>query len=546
MRYSHRPRAWDILIAGAAFAIYIWTSPLRDLYGLEARTALLARQMLEGGASFFPMIFGKVYPDYNPLYFWLEALFSLPSGHISTFTAVLPSALCAAGLVILTLRLGYEISARTGFLSAMVLAVTPGFWIEASHATIDMTLALCVGVSILCLFLMDRGRRTSHIIFYVLAVSCAFLTKGPLGLVLPCVVWGGYLLSYRRIKDLLSFSFFMGIFGAALIGLEAGLAWHKGGGTLVREIIESQVTGRVGEEANNSIFYYPLFLAKGFGIWWIWMAAWAVAALRSKTFAIKSLAGAVSANKIIRLLLIWLGSVLIIFSLASSRHGRYLLPLFPAIAVLLGLSVEKIAAMSIPGRRWPYERIIDVTLGVLLIVGLASALRPPFSLVTPISLVVIWATVIIAGRVTISKLAAKELRLAVLASWLLVCGLSGYGLIFEPAISRAESGKELAAKAEHGLDKTTPIIIYGIRQDGDGVKYALYSQRPSSELKFIPRLVGDYEGLKYILPARFMLVGYEKDILSLEKATKGIFYFDAVSKGTIHRRECLAAMVTNK
>ena len=101
---------------------YTWTTPLRDIYGLDVRNALMAREMLENGITFIPRAMGQLYPDYPPLYFWLEVLFSMPLGHINTLSVVIPSALSAIGLIALTFRLGCEINRRVGWLAALITA----------------------------------------------------------------------------------------------------------------------------------------------------------------------------------------------------------------------------------------------------------------------------------------------------------------------------------------------------------------------------------------------------------------------------------------
>lgn len=60
--------------------VYTWTLPFRDIYGMEVRSALMAREMLENGLSIIPKALGRHYPDYLPLYFWMETLFSMPAG----------------------------------------------------------------------------------------------------------------------------------------------------------------------------------------------------------------------------------------------------------------------------------------------------------------------------------------------------------------------------------------------------------------------------------------------------------------------------------
>ncbi|MGQ9813215.1 MAG: ArnT family glycosyltransferase [Dissulfurimicrobium sp.] len=535
----------SISVAAIAFVFYIWATPFRDLYGLEARTALMAREMLEGGLSFFPTAFGNIYPDYTPLYFWLEAVFSMPVRHVSTFSAVLPSALSAAGLVAITYRLGAEISPRTGFFSAVILVTNPQFWHEASHATIDMLLAFFTGFSILCLFLADNEGRRRYYLLFIPSIFLGFLTKGPIGLVLPGVIWCGYLILSRRYREFLSFSILMVLMGAVLMGFEFFYAWHRGGMTLMQKILVAQVIGRVGEEANQPAYYYVAFLAQGIGLWWIWVAAWGIRVFRSEGPGADSIFRAMAGDKVLRLLLAWFFLVLLLFSLASSRHGRYLMPLFPALSIFLGMTVQNVVKMTILGHNWLYIRFFDMILAVLLLVGFSVAIfKPPFSLVTPAFMVLIWVAVVVAGRFLIARLADLDAVLPSMAALLLACGLSGYGLIFEPALSIDESGRDFITEAERGMKMPERIVLYGMKQDGDGVKYALYSKAPSKDILFIPRLTAGLEGLKNnMLPQRFILVGYKKDVFELKEHSQAAFIFIPAAQGLIHRKEVMAMAV---
>jgi len=76
--------------------VYTWAVPFRDIFGLEARNALMAREMIENGLTLIPRAMGRPYPDYPPLYFWFAYLFSVPVMKVTPLTIVLPSAISAA------------------------------------------------------------------------------------------------------------------------------------------------------------------------------------------------------------------------------------------------------------------------------------------------------------------------------------------------------------------------------------------------------------------------------------------------------------------
>jgi 4-amino-4-deoxy-L-arabinose transferase-like glycosyltransferase len=61
----------------------------------EARNALIAREMWQGGQWLLPHVGGMVYPDKPPLLFWAIALLSTVNGGVTTWTARLLVALAS-------------------------------------------------------------------------------------------------------------------------------------------------------------------------------------------------------------------------------------------------------------------------------------------------------------------------------------------------------------------------------------------------------------------------------------------------------------------
>lgn len=80
----------------AATVLFLWQLGEHDLWAPdEPYFAEGAREMVVDGRWTVPHVNGKVSPDKPPLFFWLIALFSLPLGTVTSFTARLPSALAA-------------------------------------------------------------------------------------------------------------------------------------------------------------------------------------------------------------------------------------------------------------------------------------------------------------------------------------------------------------------------------------------------------------------------------------------------------------------
>ena len=537
---------WPWLFSGLILLAYTWSTPFRDLYGLEARNALMAREMLEGGLSLIPKVLGRPYPDYPPLYFWLETLFSWPYGHVCTFSAVFPSALAASGLVVLSYYLGREISYRAGWLTALILATCPEFWLKGSRATIDMLLAFEVTLALFFLYQRYKEKRPVRRWWYILgtalAMIAAFFTKGPIGLVLPGGIWGGYLFFGRRWRDFIRFFLAMVFLSLICVGAELALLWQHGGVDLVHNVIDKQVTERVGKESNRSIFYYPCYLLRAAGPWWLWGIAAAVSCLGLKQYATGSrgLLGLVPQHPVIRLALVWFFVVFVIFSLASSRHGRYLLPLFPSLAILISVAVDRLLRV----RPLKYSKVITLILHglfvILFLAGWGIFLFYPLDYVVSLKWLMAWSIAMLFGWVLVQILFSQDFRTVALTGLVLATGLSGAMLVVEPALSRQESGRLFVEAAESMIENDVPVVLYKIHPDRNGVKYALYSRRIPEELHFCSSL----KGLEQI-EKPFMLVCYGHNLKGLGDFIK-MNNARLLTKGLIHRREMVAYSVQPK
>jgi 4-amino-4-deoxy-L-arabinose transferase-like glycosyltransferase len=110
---------------------------------LEARYALVAREMWEEGHWILPPLGGQVYPDKPPLLFRAIALFSEATSGVTEWTARLPSALAAVSLCLKTWRMGMQLfSPDTGVLAGLILATSAGFFWSGRQALPDMLLTL--------------------------------------------------------------------------------------------------------------------------------------------------------------------------------------------------------------------------------------------------------------------------------------------------------------------------------------------------------------------------------------------------------------------
>jgi 4-amino-4-deoxy-L-arabinose transferase-like glycosyltransferase len=298
---------------------------------LEARYALVAREMSETGHWILPHLGGVVYADKPPLLFWSIALISALGSGVTECTARLPSALAAVGVCFVTWRLGVRLfSPTTGPLATLVLATSGGFFWTGRQALPDMLLTLWMTGAFWALWEWFDGEHRRAAIAAGLCMGFATLTKGPVGVVLP-ILFGVVYLTVRRQRRrlrgwdvLLCFGAFLGLtltwFAPALA--LGGLEYAQG--TLVHHSLERYVSA--WEHTAPWYFYLGAFPVE-FLPWTLFLPQALLAGVRSCQHPGRE--GG-------RFALCWLVTILGFFSISTGKRDIYILPAFPAAALLVG------------------------------------------------------------------------------------------------------------------------------------------------------------------------------------------------------------------
>ena len=340
---------------------------------------------------------------------------------------------------------------------------------------------------------------------------------------------------------MLRFIFFGMIIGLACIAGEFAMLFRHGGMDLVREALVNQVTTRLSEKPNHSLLYYPASLLRNAGAWSLWAGAAVLlqcsSSHRAKMMSLDLLH--LPKHPVTRLVLVWFAAIFCLFSLASVRHGRYLLPLFPALALLLAVAVDTVVASDkfIHTRFWQhlhYSLLILLLLACYCYVFLFRIAYPGL-----LPMLMVWSAAVMSGCLWIRRTSrvSPTMRIAVLTALVTATGLSANSLLLEPLLSARESGRTFVTTAESLAPLDIPVTLYGNHYDKDWVKYALYSNRLPSTLRF----PATAEELAQV-PRPTLLVGFQQDLAELG----GILRPDRarfLTQGLIHSRPVLAYLL---
>jgi 4-amino-4-deoxy-L-arabinose transferase-like glycosyltransferase len=331
----------------------------------EGNNSQCAREMLDSGNWVVPTFNYEWRYDKPALLYWLQATAYRVFG-VNEFAARLPSALAALAAVLGAYELGRRMFGPTAaLLAALVLASSPLFGAAAHFANPDALLCACT-LGALAVFWCDHqaGRRRWFFTSAVLT-GLAVLAKGPVGLVLPSAVTLLYLAWQRRLRTLLD----VRLVGGGAVFLLTAVPWYvwvalETKGKWLFEFWGRHNQGRFlapMENHQGPVVYYLLVLVIGLAPWSVFAGPLVWDLLRGRegdegegsvgrisnpscprTDWKSVLQGTTARERsALRFLLCWVAVYLVFFSLARTKLPNYVLPLYPAAALLAGRFLER-------------------------------------------------------------------------------------------------------------------------------------------------------------------------------------------------------------
>jgi 4-amino-4-deoxy-L-arabinose transferase-like glycosyltransferase len=374
------PQKWAqvAILIGFCLILFFFNLNRWDLWNPdEPRYAQVAREMVDGGDWILMHYNGKVYGDKPPLFFWLIALSSYLWQGFTSFAVRFPSALFGTLTILVTFLLGKTLySARTGFLSGLILATSLEFAYLSTRANIDTTLTFFTTTSLFCFFKWyrevqdkrknkdevevevevegkdrnkveveveaeDKGkdktkfkeedkRNNLYIYGFYVSMALATLAKGPVGFILPLLVSLIYLLVR---KDWNGFKA-MRLLPGMVLFLALVCSWYlpavlKGGQNYLEETLLTHSIIRFveGKKIVKPFYYYFYDFPTEF-LPWIFFLPTGLAYGFSK--------GMVNKKKEFLFLLFWFIVIFFFFFFSKGKRGIYLLPLYPAASIMVG------------------------------------------------------------------------------------------------------------------------------------------------------------------------------------------------------------------
>jgi 4-amino-4-deoxy-L-arabinose transferase-like glycosyltransferase len=323
----------------------------------EPREASVALSMIEKNNWILPQAYADEIAYKPPLTHWLMAVFSLPKGEVTPFTSRLPSALAFLGIIVVSFFLfGRKLKFTETYLACIILLTSFELHRAAMTARVDMLLTFFILTGLLCLYKWEvREKVTGLPLIIPILLGLAALTKGPVGIILPLLVFGVYLLilryNFRKIAGKLAL---VAVCALILPGIWYFFA-YKSGGQEFLDLVWAENFGRFLRSSelnisymlghNEPILHYVLTLLGGFIPWTIFFFISLFAIKYSfKIPGFKTIRDKILSMEKVKIFSLVAAVVIILFyCIPSSKRSVYLMPAYPFIALFIAGFVLHIA-----------------------------------------------------------------------------------------------------------------------------------------------------------------------------------------------------------
>lgn len=321
---------------GLGFWLNLGGYPLFDVD--EPRYAQAAYEMIQRNDWVTPYFNGVVRFDKPVFYYWLIA-FAYQLMGVTEFAARSVSALSGTLMVFATYGVAARmIGARYGFIAGLVLLSSIMMMALSRMSITDMTLVLWMTLTTLTLFLVAQHSRRWWLLAGLFA-GIGILTKGPVAIVLPGAVLTVYAFVMGQWKQcFLTPWFFVAVVMALLVPVPWYWAAYQANGQVFLDALYHHNVSRFSGAVNYHIkpfWYYIPVLLVGFMPWITFLPA----AIRTATRWCFMHWPSRRKNAMVSMLVfsaVWAVTVFLFFTVAKTKLLTYVLPMFPALGLLVG------------------------------------------------------------------------------------------------------------------------------------------------------------------------------------------------------------------
>ena len=291
----------------------------------EGRYAEVPREMVETGDYIVPHLNYVRYFEKPPLLYWAVAI-SYKLFGVNEWSFRFTNA-AYAFLIVLFLYFFTRkwFNRKIALLSGLILISSFGFFSMARIVTTDMCFSFLLFASLLCFYDFYRNKKNVFLyLFYALA-GLATLAKGPVSVILLGCTILIFLITEKNISFLKELKWIKGmaIYGIVVLPWIIAISLREKEFLYFFIIDQHFLRFATTQHKRSGPFYYFLPVLIG------GMFPWSIFIPRS---IIK-----LWQKRELRLFIIWSAVVFVFFSMSGSKLPPYILPIFPALSLVLGV-----------------------------------------------------------------------------------------------------------------------------------------------------------------------------------------------------------------
>ncbi len=308
----------------------------------EGRYAEVAREMLFYQNFITPQINHLVFLDKPPLVYWLMAGSMKLFGINSWAVRLIPALFAWLGCVMTFFTASQLYNRRTAWLAALMLASSILYFGMAHYINMDMAIAVLISITLQSFLLAMNLPQYRHRFLYIAYVFCglAILTKGIIGIIFPFMIIGAWIIITKKWHIIKHMCLPTGLLLVLVISVPwFALVQRANPEFLHYFFIFEQFTRYVGQQFNNPqpFWYYVPIILLGFFPW----VCFLFPALK-RAYLI--------CNENTLFFLLWIAMIVVFFSIPQAKISSYIVPIFPALALLTAEYVDQCWQQK---WRWP-------------------------------------------------------------------------------------------------------------------------------------------------------------------------------------------------
>ena len=334
-------------------------SPPHLMDDVDAAQAQQAKNMVLTGDWVTQRLDGVLYLEKAPLKYWATATLYEIFG-IHDWVARIPTVFSAILLCLLVVRIGrWASSEQVGLYSGLVLATSLGLFLFTRTVIPDLILTLFVATSVWCFLRATETAERSRgwALGAFASMACGLLTKGLIGVAFPIGIVLTYLLATKKLFSRETWRS-LHIASGILVFLVIAAPWHIL--AILRNPPYFDTSLHVGPNFGGKFrgFFWFYFINEQLlrflnerwprdyntvpRLWfWLYQLLWFYPwSLFAPALARLKFGTADRASRLNLLALCWIGVVMVFFTFSTTQE-YYSMPIYPAIALLLGSAMTK-------------------------------------------------------------------------------------------------------------------------------------------------------------------------------------------------------------